>query len=207
MDTKKRNRREEYTLRVIRETFLVLLRKQNIERISVGELCKLADINRSTFYRHYADIYALLDTICEEYFQMLFTNMTKLSNYGSANSPSATYQMILQACAIAEEHKEIYQLLMFRQPASRFQQRLNDAFYQLMDSHHDFTHNRTPATSLHYQYMTSGILGIWLAWLRDDCKVPKETVATLVEEHMGSALHIIWTRHQQLSSAHRNPDF
>lgn len=198
MDTKKRNRREEYTRRVIRDTFLDLLRRQNVEKISVGELCELADINRSTFYRHYADVYALLDSISEEYFQMLFTNMTKTSRDESADLRNATYQMILRACAVTEDHKEIYQLLMFRQPASRFQQKLNDAYFQLLDGSHDLTHIRTPATSLHYQYMISGILGIWLAWLRDDCKVPKETVAKLAEEHMGSALHIIWTRHQQL---------
>ena len=52
MEQKKRNRREEYTLRIIRETFLELLSKQSVERISVGELCEIADINRSTFYRN-----------------------------------------------------------------------------------------------------------------------------------------------------------
>ena len=203
MDMKKRNRREEYTLRVIQETFLELLHKQNVERISVGELCELAGINRSTFYRHYADVYALLDEICEDYFQKLFTNLTMRSDPNPDDPRSATYQMILQACIITEEHKDIYQLLMFRQPTSRFQQKLNNAYFQLMDGSHDATHVRTPETNLHYQYMISGILGIWLAWLREDCKVSKETVAALAEEHMGSALRIIWTRHQQLPSTQR----
>ncbi len=31
-----------------------------IERINVTELCEKADINRSAFYKHYDDIYALL---------------------------------------------------------------------------------------------------------------------------------------------------
>lgn len=203
METKKRNRREEYTLRVIRETFLELLQKQNVERISVGELCQLADINRSTFYRHYADVYALLDELCEEYFQMLFTDFVGLQNPDATDLRSATRNIILQACTVTEQHKQMYQLLIFKQPTSRFQQRLNDSFYQLHVGSHDNTHTRNAETNLHYQYMISGILGIWLTWLKEDCQIPKERVADLVERHMGSAMHIIWTEHQEIPISRR----
>ncbi len=194
MEPKKRNRREEYTLRVIRETFLELLAKQSVERISVGELCDLADINRSTFYRHYADVYALLDEICEECFQSLFGNLAKFGN--PAGDPEQTaFALILQACTVTEENKELYQLLVFKQPAARFTQRMSDAFFQLFLQHHDDIHSRTLETNLHYQYLASGILGIWQAWLKDDCQLPKSVVAEIVEIHLGGVSQVIWDRH------------
>ena len=203
METKKRNRREAYTLRVIRETFLELLQKQNVERISVGKLCQLADINRSTFYRHYTDVYALLNEICDEHFQALFSNLADLRHSDMIDQRHFTYSLILQACTITERNKELYQLLLFKQPTARFQQRLNDAFYQLHVGNHDITHTRNSETNLHYQYMISGIIGVWLAWLKDDCQIPKERVAALAEKHMGSAMHIIWTEYQEIPISRR----
>ena len=199
MEQKKRNRREEYTLRIIRETFLGLLEKQSVERISVGELCKLADINRSTFYRHYADVYALLDEVCEECFQMLFANLAKFNNPGGLPGRTA-YELILTACTVTEENKQLFQTLLFKQPSSRFQQKLNDAFYQLYLGNHDAMLSRTTETSLHYQYLISGILGIWQAWLKDDCQIPKTVVAEIVELHIGGVVQVVWDRHKPAPS-------
>ena len=194
MEQKKRNRREEYTLRVIRETFLEMLSKQSVERISVGELCDLADINRSTFYRHYADVYALLDEISDDCLQTLFGNLAKYNN-PSGSPGRMAYELILQACTLTEENKELYQLLLFKQPTARFLQKINDAFFQLYLGNHDAVHSRTPETTLHYQYLVSGILGIWQAWLKDDCNLPKNVVAEIVEVHIGGVSQVIWDRH------------
>ncbi len=49
--------------RKIIDAFIELRRRKPIEKISVTELCKLAGINKSTFYAHYNDIYDLSDTI------------------------------------------------------------------------------------------------------------------------------------------------
>lgn len=194
MEQKKRNRREEYTLRVIREVFLELLEKHPVERISVGELCELADINRSTFYRHYADVYALLEEICEDCFQNLFGNLAK-NNNPSGTPGRIAYELILQACTVTEENKNLYQLLLFKQPSARLLQKINNAFFQLYLGNHDTLHSRTLETSLHYQYLVSGILGIWQAWLKEDCKLPKNVVAEIVEVHIGGVSQVIWDRH------------
>ncbi len=50
---------------VIRESFIALLKEKPIAKITVKEICTGADINRATFYAHYADPYALLHEIEE----------------------------------------------------------------------------------------------------------------------------------------------
>lgn len=55
--------RVRYTKKVIREAFLSLLREKSVKQITVTELCRLADINRATFYKHYRDAFDLLEQI------------------------------------------------------------------------------------------------------------------------------------------------
>jgi AcrR family transcriptional regulator len=50
----------------IREAFFVLRSQNLLEKIKVTRLCELALINKTTFYNHYADVYALSDEIEDE---------------------------------------------------------------------------------------------------------------------------------------------
>ena len=54
------NRRVSMTKRIIKDTFIEMLEKKNIQKIYVRELCETADINRSTFYKYYESQYDLL---------------------------------------------------------------------------------------------------------------------------------------------------
>ena len=55
--------REKKTKRNIYNAFLHLRTKKPLERISVKELCELAEISKATFYLHYKDIYDLSKTL------------------------------------------------------------------------------------------------------------------------------------------------
>jgi len=61
------------TKRLIKSAFADLLyEKKNIGKISVTELTKRADINRSTFYAHYRDVYAVAEDIKAETLKAFF---------------------------------------------------------------------------------------------------------------------------------------
>jgi AcrR family transcriptional regulator len=57
------SRRTRYTRMVLRNSLMELMKSQSIEKISVKELCALADVSRSTFYAHYRDPCDLLHQI------------------------------------------------------------------------------------------------------------------------------------------------
>lgn len=63
----KEDRRVKYTKMVLKESFLNLLEKKDISRITVKEICEDADINRATFYTHYTDVYDLQKKIEDEF--------------------------------------------------------------------------------------------------------------------------------------------
>ena len=57
------NRRVRMTKKLIKDAYLELLEKRPSERISVTDICKTADVNRSTFYMYYEDTIRLRQDI------------------------------------------------------------------------------------------------------------------------------------------------
>lgn len=51
--------RIEKTERAIKQAFMELRARKPLEKIKVKELCDAAEINKSTFYAHYQDVFAL----------------------------------------------------------------------------------------------------------------------------------------------------
>ena len=54
------------TQAAIKNAFFELRAQKSVEKITVKELCQRAQINKSTFYTHYDDIYALSDAMQAE---------------------------------------------------------------------------------------------------------------------------------------------
>ncbi|MBU8677705.1 TetR/AcrR family transcriptional regulator [Bacillus subtilis] len=65
------DRRSIKTKSAIKHAFLELLQEKEINKITVSELSKEADIGRGTFYLHYKDVFELYEQIEDEIFQQL----------------------------------------------------------------------------------------------------------------------------------------
>lgn len=90
------DRRIKYTKKVIKETFLDLIKEKDIKKITVSEICNIADINRATFYRYYLDVYDLLDKIEEEFVSELKTASNNIeSEYSVASFTSVLLNVFL----------------------------------------------------------------------------------------------------------------
>ncbi len=59
----KTDARVRYTRMRLREAFLRCLQEKPVSRITVTELCEMAQINRATFYTHYADPMDLMEKL------------------------------------------------------------------------------------------------------------------------------------------------
>lgn len=49
------------TEEVLKDTVLTLLKKHNLENITVSDICVAAQINRAVFYAYFADKYDLMN--------------------------------------------------------------------------------------------------------------------------------------------------
>lgn len=66
MKGKREDRRVRYTKMVLKQSLIDLLKRKSIDKITVTELCEVADLNRSTFYAYFSDPLDLMHQIENE---------------------------------------------------------------------------------------------------------------------------------------------
>lgn len=75
----KRTNQFERTDRDIIQAFLIVLDKKAFEKVTIADIIEEAMINRSTFYQHFTDKYAILERLIEKYAAELLSVMNSLA--------------------------------------------------------------------------------------------------------------------------------
>ena len=94
---RKTDARIRYTQRILKESFLILLKQKPVNKITVKEVCEMAELNRATFYAHYSDCFALLESIEQELLEA-FQKSLKLVDYFDVTA------LIEEIYAMVEQH-------------------------------------------------------------------------------------------------------
>lgn len=87
--------RMEKTEKAIRNAFMELRAKMPLEKIRVRELCEKARINKSTFYAHYGDIYALSEALEKETVASIVASIPDLKGHSAENPDVFTRALCL----------------------------------------------------------------------------------------------------------------
>ena len=69
MAYEKADQRVRYTKMVIKNSLLELMKERPVSKVTVTDICKKANINRNTFYSHYANPFELLSKIEDELYE------------------------------------------------------------------------------------------------------------------------------------------
>lgn len=115
--------RIEKTEKAIKNAFMELRSKKALEKISVKELCELACINKSTFYSHYADIYALSEALEIETVNSIVNNIPKTIDYTHFNPEDLSREL----CISFMSHSAIINILFSGHDVGRLANRLETA--------------------------------------------------------------------------------
>lgn len=99
--------RVRYTRRVLKESFLTLLREKPVNKITVKEVCELAELNRATFYAHYSDCFALMESIEQELIDEFERSLKLIDSFEVRSLIEAIYSMV-------EQNKESCTVLIFK---------------------------------------------------------------------------------------------
>jgi AcrR family transcriptional regulator len=71
------DRRVRRTRQALHRAALDVVRKKGFRAVRVTEIAKRADVNRATFYAHYADKFALADDLCRAEFRRRVTGRVR----------------------------------------------------------------------------------------------------------------------------------
>lgn len=101
------DRRSRNTRNAIRASLFALCKSKDIRRITVKEICDMAEINRSTFYKHYESLQILINEISEEKAQKL------IDEYDRAFHPPYSFQEVSTSIFhVLREDPDIYHWIL-----------------------------------------------------------------------------------------------
>ena len=106
----KQERRYRRTEALILNGLTTLLQQKSIKEITVRELADLVDINRSTFYLHYTDIYDLLEKTEQRLLQQLLDAVNQ--NWTLPETPKNFFAFLEQAFTMLSENAQLCSALI-----------------------------------------------------------------------------------------------
>lgn len=178
MNEQKLDRRVRMSKSFLKQALITLLKEKRISRISVKELCQLADVNRSTFYTHYSDIYGLLNEMENEIIEQLTHALHSYVKNGE--DPIVMTEKLIQFIGSKYETCEV---LLNEHSNSTFEKKIRTVAHQFLFS--DWKNTMiTDERLLDYisAFIISGSIEVVKTWLyngRD--RTPKE-IAHLITD-------------------------
>lgn len=178
MRGKKGDRRVRYTKMVLKDSFIGLLEKKDISQITIKELCEDADVNRATFYAHYADTYDLMKKIQDE----LLENVEEhLKGYTQQDISVIPVDMVERIFIYIKENARICKLLLSERGDLNFQKRVLTLAYEKNIS--ELTKSgaiQKDDAEYIYAFTLTGCVGAIQKWLNDDLKKSPRFMAEMI---------------------------
>ena len=168
----KNNRRRKESQEKIEKAFIELLQTRDINQISVSELIKMVDMNRSTFYANYLDIYDLADKTREK-LEREFSNL--FAEYDYFNERSGAEIMFTHIKENQLFYKTYFKLC--------YDDKHLISTYDVRRAEQEHISGNV---KYHIEFFRNGLNAIIKLWLAEGCREsPAEMAQVLKQEYRG----------------------
>ena len=183
------DRRVRKTKAQLRAGLARLMQKKSIKEITVKELVDEVDINRSTFYLHYSDIYQMLESIenelMDEIAQVIEEHPLDLVQNGSS------YPMIEHIFTILDNNKDICIALLGKNGDMAFVSRIEKL---IADTVLHRLSIRLPKDNRDieyaYAFCLNGCVGMIKTWLSSENQESTQHMAELTHKLIDNTTHM-----------------
>ena len=173
---KKANLKVINTKRKLSKSLISLLTSKSITEIDVSELCEKAGINRTTFYKHYASLYHLLDELIVQFFKRIETLFLSLSSGENTTSKVAYLLKYLK------QNREFVTIIMNNNSFSSISERLIQLNFicNLINSNIQYRKNDYVSEDYYVDFIISGWIAAIRRWVNENCDLDVNTLARLL---------------------------
>jgi AcrR family transcriptional regulator len=152
------------SVRMLEEAFIELLTEKPVEKITVSDVARRADLNRGTFYAHFDDINDLENSLMDGLFERLTVLLNQVMDVSFLESPR---QMLDRIGDFLEENRQIISRLMSASSLLPFittmETRLREQVVtQLVEKYPE----ASPTVFFVADYISGGVLHAYEAWLK-----------------------------------------
>ena len=164
------NKRKRESQGKIEKTFLQLIQTRDIEQISVADICKKCNLNRSTFYASYIDIYDLVEKVknamADEFAEFQLSHNSKQDPNGYLN----LFKHIKENQIFFKTYFKLESISI--SPILQYNVELAEKYYD--NKYIDY----------HIEFFRAGLNAIIKKWLNSGCKEsPEQMVEILTSEY------------------------
>lgn len=172
---KKEDRRIMLTKRLLKEALIEMLKEKDIYHISIRELCERADVNRSTFYKHYGSQFDLLADMENDLLDFV---AEAVSNY--MEDPAKIVTMV---CRYLEKNIEFARLIINNNIDPAFAQKLFAMESIKTAALKKFYRNKQEDELEYiYSFLTYGAFRMVCVWLNKENRETPEEFARLINQ-------------------------
>lgn len=174
---KKENQRVRLTKTMFKNALIQLLSEKKIYEITIQELCVKAELNRTTFYKHYQNVRDVLDEIEAE---VLKQSKQCLEQIDISKESTIIMSINCFLCYV-KENAGTYRLLL--NPYNDFSNKLlSPALILLNDATEKLPNYNAENKTYLYEYILSGSMTLIRNWLFSNTVEPPEVIAKQVYE-------------------------
>lgn len=175
------------------KAFLNLLAEKDFEYITVKEICKRADVNRSTFYLHYETVADLLNESVEyisKDFKKYFSKNDIISKINSLPLEELMFikpDYIIPYLSYVKDNKKLFQTAVLHSGTLQFDKaykRMFECVFSPILMRFDIPENERQYTMAFY---INGIIALIMEWLKNDCRENVEDIADIIIRNIKSA--------------------
>ncbi len=175
------DRRAKRTKKLLKESLLDLMRQKRFAEISIRDITEHADVNRSTFYLHYADTTQLLWSMEKD---LLAQAQTLVDAHIQETMADGTVRPLFEPVLnFVVQNREICTLLLENNEASQFtahlQRLIQDNGAEIVRARF---HPRDERVLPYLMgFITSGLIGLIMEWFRRDMDLPQAELLKAAE--------------------------
>ena len=162
--------------KLIKDAFIELLQTKSLDKITVTSIVEKAELNRGTFYAHYADINMLIQSIEDEISQSLYDLLSDAESPYLLKDPLS---MFLQISHYLEQNKELIVVLMGSQSTNLFIVQLPELIAKHLAASVDIDEEMRGSISFKERcyFYAGGAGSLYMAWFRGTVAGSLEDVA------------------------------
>lgn len=175
---KKNNKRRRESIERIESAFINFLETKDLHQITVSDICKIADINRSTFYANYLDVYDLADKIIDK------IHAEVMSLYHEQIVGGNSRGDYLKLFHHVRENQSLYKTYFKLQT-----DKSNSMWFYNKRLAAEYFDNKN--IDYHVEFFRNGFNALIKMWLFNGCKESPEELEEIIEiEYKGRASYI-----------------
>lgn len=171
------SQRTRLTKRLLKESLIDLLSQKTIYNISVKELCSRAELNRSTFYKYYENIF---DVLADVEYNVVLESEKCMSKIEDSNI-NTIYKPISVFLDYVKENKDTYLVLLTNRASSNFSINIFRKIIDFLKSQVDLADiNSIENDEYIYTYIVAGSSSIIINWINSNFDKSSEDVAKII---------------------------